>query len=133
MPIKRLLARSDWPLEQRIVAPTSGRVQHLKITAALAQIALDAEQSAADPEMLRIIAADHARDLPGIQFRRGQFDLEEWRNVALGLLEELLPKDEEARRESAARLEKRGELIHLFGAPDLENLEPGPGERMSEG
>src|SRR5689334_18055796 len=38
-PIKRLCTRSDWPLERRIVAPTSGRVQFLKITARLCELA----------------------------------------------------------------------------------------------
>jgi hypothetical protein len=133
LPIKRLLARSDWPLERRIVAPTSGRVQHLKMTATLAKLAMDADGSAAQPEMLRIIAADHARDLPGIKFRRGQFDLEEWREVALALLSEILPKDEDARRESAVRLQNRGEMIQLFGIPEVENLEPGTRERLMEG
>jgi hypothetical protein len=118
-PIKRLLARSDWPLECRVVAPTTGRVQHLKITAALCELALGAEEAAADPEMMRIIAADHARDLPVIKVQRGKFDLGLWRDTAHDLLSQLEPRDELARRESALRLADRPEFFQLFGLPDV--------------
>lgn len=124
-PIKRLLGRSDWPLEKRIVAPTSGRIQHLKLTARLCELAIEKSESFADAEMLRIIAADHARDLPGIKFKRGEFDLERWRDVATEQLQELLPRDEELRREAAARFEKAPEQQQLFGKPEVIDLEPG--------
>ncbi len=74
---------------------------------------------------MNIIAADHARDLPGIDFRRGKFELKLWRDTACRLLQELLPRDEEARREAAHRLSKRAEIYQLFGMPDV--IEP---ERM---
>jgi hypothetical protein len=113
--IRRLWCRSDWPLERRIVAPTSGRVQHLKLTARLCTVALEAADTAADKEMLRIIAADHARDLPGVNFRRGDFPLESWRDVATDLLEKVEPPDEQLRREAAVRLHKLPEAHQLFG------------------
>jgi len=117
-PIKRLWTRSDWPLECRIVAPTSGRVQFLKITARLCELA--ATESAANPEMMRIIAADHARDLPGVQFKRGTFDLDGWRNLALESLAKLEPRDEETRREAATRWAPRlGGANLLFGMPEV--------------
>lgn len=117
--IKRLWARSDWPLESRVVAPTTGRIQHLKVTVKLCDIALRVEGIAADSEKMRIIAADHARDLPGINFRRGKFELEVWRDTAQRLLDQLLPQDEEARKESAQRLRPRPEVYQLFGVPDV--------------
>jgi hypothetical protein len=118
-PIKRLLGRSDWPLEWRIVAPTSGRVQHLKITANLCDLALRAREAAADPEMLRTMAMDHARDIPGVRVRRDTPDFAGWRDVARELLAELEEKDEAARRESAERLARRPAYHQLFGMPDV--------------
>jgi hypothetical protein len=117
-PIKRLWTRSDWPLDQRLVAPTTGRVQFLKMTARLCELAQEA--GAADPEMMRIIAADHARDLPGVQFKRGTFDLDAWRSLALEHLSKLEPRDAELRHEAAAKwaTKLRGANL-LFGAPQL--------------
>src|SRR5207249_4044884 len=95
------------------------RVQHLKITARLCELTLQAEDTAANPEMLRIITADHARDLPDIKFRRGVFELERWRDTALKLLADLEPRDEEIRRESAGRLAQRDDYYQLFGLPGV--------------
>ncbi len=117
--IKRLLARSDMPLEQRIVAPTTGRVQHLKLTARLCEIAQEVGTRAANPDKLRYLAADHARDLPGVTVRRGRFELARWREVAEAELERLLPRDEAARREAAAQFESRPEFMLLFGMPEV--------------
>ena len=120
-PIKRLWGRSDWPLEWRIVAPTSGRIQHLKLTASLCELAQ--REGAANPEMMAIIAADHARDLPGVRVQRGRFELDAWRKIALELLDELEPRDAEARAESAARLRERGPFTQLFGVPEVEEID----------
>ncbi len=118
-PIKRLLARSDWPLFMRIVAPTTGRVQHLWMTRRLCDLALEVGENAADSDMLKIIAADHARDLLAVRFRRGEFDLEGWREAADVQLAELLPEDERLRKESAERLAALPERVQLFGIPDV--------------
>lgn len=117
--IKRLLCRSDWPLESRIFAPTSGRVQYLRMTARMCELAAKYETSAADPQMLRILAADHARDLPGVRLVKGRFDLDGWRTIALQQLEEIAERDEAARKASAERLFPKPELFKLFGMPDL--------------
>src|SRR5262249_28437356 len=117
-PIKRLWTRSDWALEERLVAPTTGRIQYLKMTARLCELA--AEETADDPEMMRIIAADHARDLPGVQFKRGTFDLDGWRRLANEQLGKLEPRDAELRRDAAAKWEAKLKGAHyLFGAPQL--------------
>jgi hypothetical protein len=116
--IKRLWARSDWPLEARIVAPTTGRIQHLRITAQLCRIAKQEAVPFADPETLRFIAADHARDLPGVRLKRGEFDLDGWRELASEELEKFEPNDLERRREAAGRLRALPERDQLFGAPD---------------
>jgi hypothetical protein len=129
-PIKRLWTRSDWPLEWRIMAPTTGRVQYLKATVRLCELA--AEEAAANPEMMRIIAADHARDLPGVQFKRGVFDLRPWRDLALEHLTKLEPRDEEMRREAAAKWAPRlnGASL-LFGAPEV--IDGGAGLSQARG
>jgi hypothetical protein len=118
-PIKRLWGRSDWELARRIVAPTTGRVQHLKMTARLCELVLKVRDTAADPNMLQIIAADHARDLPGIKFRRGEFPVEEWRDIALKLLADLEPPDRERREVAAARLAELPDRDQLFGAREV--------------
>lgn len=118
-PIKRLLARSDWPLSMRIVAPTTGRIQHLWMTRRLCDLALEVGETAADPEMLKIIAADHAKDVLGVKVRRGEFDLMGWREAAEAKLTALLPEDEQLRQESADRLALRPERVQLFGIPEV--------------
>jgi hypothetical protein len=122
-PIKRLLGRSDWPLHDRIVAPTTGRVQHLGMTKSLCQVALEADSVAVDPTMLRIIAADHARDLPGIRVKRGEFSLDLWLRVASEELEKVSEEDESLRREAAARLEATPAMHRLFGVPEVVNFD----------
>lgn len=116
--IKRLLVRSDWELERRIVAPTTGRVQHLVMTMRFCELALELDGLAAHPERLRFLAADHARDLPGVKVRHGQFDLKGWRDVARAEVERVRPRDEEQRAEAAAKLRHRPERALLFGLPE---------------
>ena len=130
--IKRLWGRSDWPLAQRVVAPTTGRVQHLKLTARLCELALTVGDTAADPDMLRFIAADHARDVPGVKVRKGEFPLEDWRTVALDVLAELEPRDEQLRESAAERLASLPEVQQLFGVEEGP-LFPLPGSRQAAG
>ncbi len=118
-PIKRLLARSDWPLEQRLVAPTTGRVQHLKVTVRLCEIAEELGPRAADGDRLRYLIADHARDLPEADVLRGRFELDKWRDMALDELQRLGPRDEDNRRAAAEKLSHRPDWALLFGAPEL--------------
>jgi hypothetical protein len=114
--IKRLLCRSDWPLEERVVAPTTGRVQHLRITLRLCEFALKERDHVARQDALDIMVADHARDLPGVPFTRGQFPFELWRARAAVLLDETLERDHAARKAIARRLRLRNdERLHLFG------------------
>jgi hypothetical protein len=118
--IKRLWGRSDWPLWRRMVAPTTGRVQHLQMTVVLCDVALAADDQAAKPEMLRILAADHARDVPGLTVKRGTFALETWRDAAAALLKQHAPADRERREEAALRLKRAGlaDRCALFGASE---------------
>jgi hypothetical protein len=121
--IKRLLCRSDWPLEERVVAPTTGRVQHLRMTLRLCEFALREHHAVARPQALEIMVADHARDLPGIKFSRGEFPFELWRDRAAALLDETLDRDRANRELIARRLRLHpDDRLLLFGtektAPD---------------
>jgi hypothetical protein len=118
-PIKRLLTRSDWPLEQRIVAPTTGRVQHLRVLARLCEIADELGPRAADPDRLRFLIADHARDLPGVKVDRGRVELKRWRDLALEELQRFEERDGANRRQAAERLAGRSEWALLFGTPEV--------------
>jgi hypothetical protein len=93
-------------------------VLYLKSTARLAELA--AQGASSDPEMLRILAADHARDL-GISFRRGEFPLELWRQTALDMLKDLEPADAALRVEAAAGLARHPEAFQLFGVPEVQD------------
>lgn len=124
-PIRRLWARSDWPLHERIVAPTTGRVLYLRMTARLAELAMRDEAVAADGEKLKYLAADNARDV-GLPFKRGEFPLDAWRDRALAQLEPLEREDREARMEAAERLGRElSPLARLFGRPQKPVLLPG--------
>ncbi|MGB7587373.1 MAG: hypothetical protein WBM00_01550 [Solirubrobacterales bacterium] len=116
-PIKRLLVRSDWELKRRIVAPTTGRVQHLVMTIRLCELALELGVPAVYPGRLKQLAADHARDLPGVRVRHGEFDLEGWHDLAKAELERLWPRDDDERAAAAAKLKDRPERALLFGLP----------------
>jgi hypothetical protein len=118
-PIKRLWIRSDWPLIERVLAPTTSRTRHLRMTVQLCDLAEAYAERAADPVMLKILAADHAADLPGVQVRRGKFPLTEWRAVATELLAELGPRDADSRAEAAQRLAELAEQHQLFGPPQI--------------
>jgi hypothetical protein len=118
-PIKRLWIRSDWPLMERVLAPTTSRTRHLRMTVQLCDLAEAYAERAADPVMLKILAADHAADLPGVQVRRGKFPLGEWRAVAAELLAELGPRDADSRAEAAQRLAELAEQHQLFGPPQI--------------
>jgi len=84
-PVKRLWARSDWPLESRLVTPTFGRAQYLRAAAKFSELAMQADALAADPNLMRYLAADHARDL-GVVVKHGEFNLKEWRELAMAQL-----------------------------------------------
>jgi LacI family transcriptional regulator len=114
--VRRLWARSDWPLERRIVAPTTARVQHLKLTARLCEIAVDAEP---EPGKLHQLAADYAEDVPGVVVRPNRYDLEAWRDAALTELGHVESADHDQRAEAARRLGNvLTEAQLLFGASE---------------
>lgn len=121
-PVRRLLARSDWPLERRMWAPTTGRVQHLRMLARLCELALDdARVHFANPDALTDLIQAYARDLP-VKTLPGVHAFADWQERALTLLKEhdLEATDYELRQEAAERWSGLGEKHQLFGLEPLE-------------
>lgn len=112
-PVKRLWARSDWPLERRLVTPIFGRTQYLRAAAKFSELAMQADALAADPHLMRYLAADHARDL-GVVVKHGEFNLREWRELALAQLLALEEKEADLLKGTAEDL-----ALRLEGAESL--------------
>jgi hypothetical protein len=125
-PVRRLLARSDWPLEKRMWAPTTGRVQHLRMLARLCELALDdARIHFANADALTDLIQAYARDLP-VKTLPGVHAFADWQERALALLSEheLEATDYELRQEAAERWSGLGEKHQLFGLEPLETPNP---------
>jgi hypothetical protein len=103
--VKRFWARSDWPFQDRIVGPMSGRVLFLKGAAWVIKLARD-YPTPAHRDRLEYLAADQARSA-GLPFRRGEFPYEEWLSGIGALLERHVAEDEAARAGAAEQLEGR--------------------------
>lgn len=121
-PIKRVWGRSDWPLADRLVTPTWGRVQHLRLTARLAELAAQADEIAANPELLKFLAADYAQEL-GVKVTKGEFELDTWRSLALEQLQRVVDKDlplvEQAAKTWRDVLSESESLFGRRARPDL--------------
>lgn len=125
-PVKRLWGRSDWPLTARIVTPVFGRAQYLRAAARFAELAMKADGFAAEPDRLRYLAADHAKDL-GLPVRHGRFDLDIWRATAEEQLVELRTKEAEMAERSALQWnEQLSAAEKLFGRDAGAVLRPVP-------
>ena len=116
LPIKRYWCRSDWPLSKRIFSPISSRVAFLKSAIWVVGLATHSAD-AANPDLLKFLAADLARDA-GLLVKRGEFPFDEWLGFLRNSLEKFEKDDEVQRIEAAGTLEKKlNEAEQLFGAP----------------
>ena len=123
--IKRLLARSDWDLMDRVIAPTTGRTQYLRVTRRLCDLALQRPHLIADFETFKLVVADHARDLPGVNFKRAQWEPEKWRELAHSHLAEIEEIDRQNRAAIAMRLRNNlTDAQQLFGTEHAVEPEP---------
>jgi hypothetical protein len=112
--VKRFWARSDWPLQDRLIGPMTGRVLFLKSAIWTIEIARD--RTGTNDDKLSFIAADHARSA-GLRVERGSFQFDEWITALNVQLHKHLPADVAVRSEAAALLEKRlNEHDKLFGS-----------------
>jgi hypothetical protein len=123
--IKRLWARSDWPLKDRIVGPNTGRVIFLKLAIWLNHAAGARPATWARRDLLEYLAADCARDL-GLRVRKGDRHFSEWRAAAEEELARIEPDDADQRRRAAAILSDRLKPRELhFGAAEALVALPG--------
>jgi hypothetical protein len=114
--VKRLLARSDFPLSERVVGPYSGRRLFFATTARLCGIALCERDHIEDFGTYSIFVADHARDLPGItNFQKGEFAFDRWLETANAALANIIMRDLQDRKHIAMRLTMLSEKDRLFG------------------
>jgi hypothetical protein len=124
--IQRTWGLSSWDLADRIVAPTTGRVQHLRLTERICELALEADAFARHPEKMRYLSADLAGGIPSVKVRKGVFPLREWQATARELLEKFGPEDEVVRREAAAKIAASKSPHHqLFGVPEVLPVDAG--------
>lgn len=117
-PIMKLIARTDWPLAQRVVGATTGRARYLLITARLCDLAINKKGDFADYLTLVRLVAAHARGLPGRVVRYERYDLEEWLGLSLELSRMTADEDEQARVDAAARLSTVPDFHPIFGIFD---------------
>jgi hypothetical protein len=123
--VKRLLIRSDWDLVDRVVAPTTGRHQFLKVTARLVDIAIDRRETIADWDAFRILVGDHVRDVPGLSFQRESWTPEAWRDALAAMLPAIAERDAQARAQIALRLQNTmPERNLIFGTEERVDPEP---------
>jgi hypothetical protein len=114
-PVKRIWARSDWPLLWRIITPTSSRVQHLHATEVLCRLAERADMEAQDPAALRALALGYAQDLPGVAVNPEYPDFTRYAVRAQTELENLEGEDLRERMKAVEALRKLPVEAQLFG------------------
>lgn len=132
-PIKHMWARSDWALESRLVGPSTPRLQRLKLTRRLCELALSPMPGMASPDRLPALAGAYAADLPG----SGNTSLAnsalllQWAEVAADLEARLGPADQVMRERSSKRLQGQDDRSLLFGpvrpmGPQAAQVRPSP-------
>lgn len=116
--VKRFWARSDWPLAERVIGLMSGRILFLKgaaWTINLARLVDDQRLAADNPETLKYVAADQARDA-GLPVKRGESPYESWLASIAEAIDRHADEDRAVREAAAAELGHRlSEREQLFG------------------
>lgn len=128
--MKRFWARSDWPLEERLIGPMTGRVLFLKGATWVIRLASTAGEGA-DADRLRFVAADQARDA-GCQVKRGEFPFDDWITRIQDQIERYFGDDRAVRLQASADLAARldGRAL-LFGVPGELTSIPGTSMRWN--
>jgi hypothetical protein len=128
--MKRFWARSDWPLEDRIIGPMTGRVLFLKGAEWVIRLA-SAAGVGADADKLRFVAADQARDA-GYPVRRGDFPYGDWAAHIQSQIERYSGDDRAVRAKASSELASQlGERALLFGAAAELTSIPGTSKRWN--
>jgi hypothetical protein len=113
-PIRGTLALSSWPLDQRVIAPLSPRVDMLKATVALAEETMKIEGARQEAAMRRLVAR-LGSTIPGV--KPFDTDLNSVVEAAQTELAVLKPSDDAERQEAAARARTLDAESQLFGVP----------------
>lgn len=121
-PIMKLMARTDWSVERRVMAATTGRVRHLVLTARLCELAISKKRSFVDYHVLHDLAATRARGLPDTVVRYKKYDLKAWLSLSLELVRVTSIEDKRTRAMAAERLLSLPNFHPVFGRLD-ERLE----------
>lgn len=124
-PVPGLLARSTWPLEERIAAPRSRRVFLLQVTKAMINKLSwlrEAEEHVAD--QVERLAADVARTVPGAtKDAWSGLDVDAAVAAIDAELAVLLDIDKPQREEAARRAQALTSMEQLFGTEGLRVVE----------
>jgi hypothetical protein len=116
--VKRFWARSDWPLPERVMGPMTGRILFLQgaaWTINLARLVEAGELVADNPEVLKYVAADQARDA-GLSVKRGEFPYEAWLATIADAIDRHIGEDRALRETAAVVLASRlDDRERLFG------------------
>jgi hypothetical protein len=121
-PVRGPLTLSSWPLERRVLAATSPRVDHLRLTGRLAELAarLDGDVGA----RMRDLAARYARTVPGALLGPEDADPSRIRAAVQAELGEIADADEQERRQAADRARRRlDDTMLLWGWDDRPGLQ----------
>ncbi|WP_372412797.1 hypothetical protein [Streptomyces luteireticuli] len=111
---RALLTISTWPLEQRIVTPTSERVDYLTMATRIADVA---ERAAAQTDAIKRLLHDIALNIPGTGAEMGLISPAAVRACAQNERRTLQDTDQAARHEAAERARRLDPYHQLFGVP----------------
>lgn len=117
-PVRGPLTLSSWDLEQRLLGASSPRVDHLRLTIRLAELAerLDWETGQA----LTAMAARYAQTIPGATDAGHDADPHVIADAARRELQILAPQDDEERTSAAARAREQLQEAELMWGRDAD-------------
>ncbi|MER0477356.1 hypothetical protein ABR737_03080 [Streptomyces sp. Edi2] len=120
-PVRSMLASSDWPLPQRLLASGSSRVNYLTMAVNLAEAAERAAGEAhADADAIHDLLQGLALNIPGLSSGE-PVTAARIRTVAQRELAHLLPADQDARDRAARAASQLEAAERLFGASVPQN------------
>jgi hypothetical protein len=101
-PVRGPLTLSSWPLEMRLIAPTSARVDHLRLTETIATVAQTVDDDEA-ARALTALAARYARHIPGALELGAEPTLDRIVHACRAELDVIADRDRADRRAAAER------------------------------
>ncbi len=118
-PVRGPLTLSSWVLEQRLLGASSPRVDHLRLTVRLAELAERLEGEPA--QALTVMAARYAQTVPGAMDAGHDAEPQRIADAARRELEILAPQDDEERASAAERArEQLDESSLMWGRDDID-------------